>query len=45
LFQLHEGTKVRVIDKQDFDDNHQWLKVKMPQGQAGWVPADLVGII
>lgn len=45
LFQLHEGTKIRVIDKQDFGENNQWLKVKMPQGQSGWVLAGVVGII
>lgn len=45
LFQLHEGTKIRVIDEQDFGEDRQWLKVKMPQGHSGWVPADVVGII
>lgn len=45
LFQLHEGTKVQVIDRQNFGENNQWLKVKMPAGQAGWVPADVIGII
>lgn len=45
LFQLHEGTKVRVIDSQNFGDKNRWLKVKMPQGQAGWVPAEMVGMI
>lgn len=32
LFILHEGTKVKVIDKVD-----NWHKIKIPDGNQGWV--------
>lgn len=32
LFILHEGTKVKVIDKVDI-----WQKIKIPDGNQGWV--------
>lgn len=43
LFQLHEGTKVRIIDSQDFGEDQRWLRVSLPQGQKGWVLAGDVG--
>ncbi|NJK98597.1 MAG: tetratricopeptide repeat protein [Bacteroidales bacterium] len=32
LFILHEGTKVRIIDKVD-----NWHKIKIPDGNQGWI--------
>jgi tetratricopeptide (TPR) repeat protein len=32
LFILHEGTKVRIIDKVE-----DWLKIKIPDGNQGWI--------
>lgn len=32
LFILHEGTKVKIIDKVD-----NWQKIKIPDGNQGWV--------
>jgi uncharacterized protein YgiM (DUF1202 family) len=40
LFILHEGTKVMVLEQFE-----QWLKVKMPDGKIGWLPANDVAII
>jgi len=40
LFILHEGTKVKVIDKID-----NWHKIKIPDGNQGWVKeSDIVKI-
>lgn len=44
VFLLHEGTKVRLIDEQDFGEDH-WLRIALPQGQKGWVKAGDVGKI
>ena len=32
LFTLHEGTKVSVLEK-----NSNWVKIKLPNGNVGWV--------
>jgi SH3-like domain-containing protein len=32
LFILHEGTKVKIIDKVD-----NWNKIKIPDGNQGWL--------
>lgn len=45
LFQLHSGTKVRIIDRHEFNPNEKWLRIVMPEGQKGWVLADDVGVI
>lgn len=45
LFQLHEGTKVRIIDAQDFGEKEKWFRVEMPLGQKGWVSSQVIGII
>ena len=33
LFVIHEGTKVKILDKVD-----SWIKIKIPNGSVGWVP-------
>jgi len=45
LFQLHHGTKVRIIDEQSFGEAKKWLKIALPEGQKGWVMAKDVGEI
>lgn len=45
LFILGEGAKVRLIDRQDFGDGGNWVRVMLPQGQKGWVDARAVGEI
>lgn len=45
LFELHEGTKVRIVDEQSFNENQKWLKIILPQGQKGWVLEGDIGII
>lgn len=39
-FIIHEGTKFRIEDK--FDN---WLKIKIADGQVGWLLNDKIGII
>lgn len=35
LFVVHEGTKIRILDQlQD------WVKIKIPDGSVGWLPAE-----
>lgn len=34
-FKLHAGTEVLVADRRD-----GWLRVELPDGQQGWIPAD-----
>ncbi len=38
-FNLHEGTKVSVLSK-----NNQWVNIKLENGNEGWVKADYVGL-
>lgn len=45
IFILHEGTKVRVIDGQNFGEKNQWLKIALPEGQKGWVKSNTIGRI
>ncbi len=40
LFVIHEGTKVKVLDKVQ-----GWLKIKIPDGSVGWVPVDALRTI
>ena len=40
LFVLHEGTKVTVVEALD-----KWRKIKMSDGNVGWVPSDAVEVI
>lgn len=35
LFTLHEGTKVTVLE-----DNKKWSKIKLPNGNIGWIKSD-----
>ena len=37
LFVIHEGTKVKVLDKVD-----NWVKIKISNGSVGWVPENSV---
>ena len=41
LFEIHEGTKVEVIENFDMD----WLKIKLSNGQTGWVIKNQIKII
>jgi tetratricopeptide (TPR) repeat protein len=40
LFVVHEGTKVRILDKVD-----NWNKIKIQDGSIGWLPADATKLI
>jgi tetratricopeptide (TPR) repeat protein len=40
LFVIHEGTKVKIVDKVD-----QWFKIKIKDGSIGWLPADAMEMI
>lgn len=37
LFVLHEGTKVKVLDKAD-----NWNKIKIADGSVGWMPSSCI---
>jgi len=37
LFTLHEGTKVTLLE-----DNLEWSKIKLPNGNIGWIKSDEV---
>ncbi len=37
LFILHEGAKVKVLDKVN-----EWLKIKLANGDVGWLPSDAI---
>lgn len=41
LFEIHEGTKVEIIENFDTD----WLKIKLSNGQTGWVIKNQIKII
>jgi len=41
LFEIHEGTKVEIIENFDTD----WLKIKLLNGQTGWVIKNQIKII
>ena len=45
LFQIHQGTKVRLIDQQDFGEGGRWLRISLPQGQKGWVLSKDIGLL
>lgn len=45
LFFLDVGVKVKIVDRQDFGSGQNWLRLQLPQGQKGWVPAASIGII
>lgn len=40
IFALHEGTKVNV--EESFED---WKKIKIADGQTGWLPADAIRLL
>ena len=40
LFVIHEGTKVRIIDKVN-----KWYRIQIADGNDGWIPSDKVEII
>ena len=39
-FSLHEGTKIRVVEK-----NGDWVLIKLDNGNEGWLRLSEVGII
>ncbi len=39
-FKLHEGTKVQVLDALD-----EWNKIRIADGQVGWMPAESIRIL
>ena len=41
LFNLHEGTKVKLVD--DFGDD--WVKIKIANGDEGWIKINEIKII
>lgn len=45
LFQLHEGTRVRIIDLQRFGEDKTWFRIALPEGQKGWVRGSEIGVI
>lgn len=45
VFELRVGQVAQVIDRQDFETDDSWLRVRLPDGQGGWVRADHVGLI
>ncbi len=40
LFVVHEGTKVKIVDKVD-----KWFKIKIQDGSVGWIPMDAMEMI
>ena len=40
LFVLHEGTKVSIEDEVG-----EWLKIRLSDGNVGWVPINSLNII
>ncbi len=40
LFDLHEGTRVLLGREADAEGETAWLEVLLPDGRAGWCPAD-----
>lgn len=40
LFIMHEGIKVRILDKE-----LDWFKIELPDGKQGWVKSESIGII
>jgi tetratricopeptide (TPR) repeat protein len=41
LFELHEGTKIEILE--DFDED--WIKIKLADGQIGWVIKNQIKVI
>lgn len=41
LFELHEGTKIEILE--DFDKD--WIKIKLKDGQIGWVIKNQIKVI
>ena len=39
-FLLHEGTRVQVLDSLD-----QWRKIRLADGQNGWIPAESIRLL
>ena len=40
-FQLHEGTKVQVLDNY----NDTWTKIEIPNGKQGWIPSEDIKLL
>ena len=40
LFVVHEGTKVKIIDKLD-----KWNKIRIQDGSIGWLPVESMKMI
>ena len=41
IFQLHKGSKVKLID----EFNEEWSKIKLANGQEGWIQNNEIKII
>jgi len=41
LFELHEGTKIEILE--DFDKD--WIKIKLSNGQEGWIIKNQIKVI
>jgi SH3-like domain-containing protein len=41
LFELHEGTKIEILE--DFDED--WIKIKLADGQIGWLIKNQIKVI
>lgn len=40
LFVLHEGTKVQVLSEEN-----NWVNIKLPNGNEGWIETGMIGMI
>jgi uncharacterized protein YgiM (DUF1202 family) len=40
-FQLHEGTKVQVLDNY----NDTWTKIEITNGKQGWIPSEDIKLL
>jgi len=40
LFTLHEGTKVKLLEQMN-----EWSKIKLPNGNVGWLPSETIKTI
>lgn len=45
VFKLHAGTRVKITGEQSFGSDQNWLRIELPGGQKGWVPAENLGVI
>ncbi len=40
IFVLHEGTKVQILSEEN-----NWVNIKLPNGNEGWIEAEKIGMI